>query len=475
MVRKEGGQALLLVLIILAIGTLMIVPALRLTQTSLQSIQIITRHNKGLYVAGAAQEVIMWMLYYGTLTDNMTLDGDSVSFTVDVCDAVVAATVTMRAVENESGVILASDYTLLPQKTVTPDIMTQQSSATLEYTIELKQVSSNTTEKLSYIYDILPTALFTGNDLSDFYEIDSSYISTDGDTWIQIPDPSFIRYQGGQIQLRWPASGNFTDTSFTDIAVADSHYLKFKAYANSPNQDAVYCNWVIIQVGDTPTPSGPQAAVVVGDPNQDRDLCSEGGVFNVWKTSFPEIIPPLVETYVTYTVYITNMSSNTQRIGLIEDILPPGFAYVEEDAIITDGNGDNVSILQAYSYTDEYNGVDRVKTWWQSGNEDEDQLTSNGWGMAAGENITLTFRALATQGVSGSYFNEIFVYDQGGASMPTIFEDIGIVGGYSTYSWNSGIVIVPAYDSETSSEGENVTVNFGLDPGGVTINSWVIK
>ncbi len=95
--------------------------------------------------------------------------------------------------------------------------------------------------------------------------------------------------------------------------------------------------------------------------------------------------------------------------------------------------------------------------------------------MATGENITFTFHALATQGVSGSYFNEVFVFDQGGAGLPTIFEEIGLVGGYSTYSWNSGTVIVPAYDSEATAGGENITANFGLDINGITINSWQIK
>lgn len=138
-------------------------------------------------------------------------------------------------------------------------------------------------------------------------------------------------------------------------------------------------------------------------------------------------------------------------------------------------NSDNYSILEAYTESKTYNGVPRQKAFWQLGNEPEDQLTQNGWQMAAGENITLSFRALATQGVSGSYFNEVFVIDEGGTKMSTIFSELGIPEQFSTYSWNSGTVIVPAYDSETSADGENITANFGLDPGGVTINSWVIK
>lgn len=475
MPKKEKGYALILVLIFLMVGALTIVPMLRFTYTSLKQVRIVTSHNKGLFTADAAQHLVMWKLLRGGLTANFTDNGDMVSFSLTLCDTIVDVSVIMRAVENESGVVLATDYTMIPLKTVSPDFMNKSSSATLEYIIEIKQVSSNTTANLEYIYDILPKDLFSGNSLENFYELGSSKISIDGFSWDPIPDPSFDVIQN-QRRLRWPASGNFTDASFKEIAVTDSHYLKFKAKANSPNQNGVNCNWVVAQVGEIPTPSGPQAALLVGDPNLDRDLCSEDGVFNTWKTSYPEIIPPLVSTTVTYTIYITNMSSNSQRIGLIEDILPPGFTYSDEyEAYIINGAGANTSVLPAYYETRTYNGVERQRAWWQSGNNPGDQLTANGWNMAAGENITLTFRAVAEQGVSGSYYNEVLVFDQGGASLPTIFEDIGIVGGYSTYSWNSGTVIVPAFDSSTTSEGENITANYGLDANGITINSWHIR
>ena len=479
MLKNERGQLLIITLIILAIGSVLIVPVLRLNQTALRLSSIVTTQNKGIFAADSAQTIAMWKLLRGGLTDNMTLDGDKVNFTVTTCDIIANVSVTMRAVENESGVVLSADYTMLPMKTVSPSYMDKSiSNFTLEYIIELKQVSSNNTASLEYIYDILPKGLFSGNSLDDYYELGSSYTSLDGTNWTSIPDPSSVDSgYGGQVRLRWPASGNFTDTAFKEIGVAASHYLKFNALADSPNQNTVHCNWAVIQVGEIPTPSGPQAAVLVGDPDLDPDLCSADGVFNVWKTSFPEIIPPLVETAVTYTVYITNTSNNVQRIGRIEDVLPPGFTYLPEAAYIIKGDGDNLTILQGYSANSTYNGIVRQSAWWQNGQEaDGDQLTNNGWQMAGGENITLTFRALATQGVSGSYFNEVFVTDIGGTGVSSIFTDIGLEGGsYSTYSWNSGTVIVPAYDSETTSGGENITANSGLDINGITINSWQVK
>ena len=195
MLKKEKGQLLIITLIILAIGSVIIIPILRLNITSLRLSSTVSAQNRGLFVADSAQTIAMWKLLRGGLTDNMTLDGDSVSFTVTTCDVIANITVTMRAVESESGVILATDYTMLPQKTVSPSYMNTSTTATLEYTIEMKQVSSNNTAKLEYIYDILPAALFSGNSLGDFYQLGSSYISTDGLNWTPISDPSYTSYQ----------------------------------------------------------------------------------------------------------------------------------------------------------------------------------------------------------------------------------------------------------------------------------------
>ena len=57
--RRQKGQAFILVLILLAVGSLLTVPALRLTSTSLKSSQVVTRQVKALYAADAAQEYVI--------------------------------------------------------------------------------------------------------------------------------------------------------------------------------------------------------------------------------------------------------------------------------------------------------------------------------------------------------------------------------------------------------------------------------
>jgi len=122
--KREAGQAFILVLILLAIGALVVVPALRLTTTVLQSNQAITQRNKGLYACEAAQEKILWMLYNdidGVVSETLLADGDSISFTVDVCGTTVYAGITMRATEGLGGITLATEHVIKPTKTVDPD------------------------------------------------------------------------------------------------------------------------------------------------------------------------------------------------------------------------------------------------------------------------------------------------------------------------------------------------------------------
>jgi Tfp pilus assembly protein PilX len=64
MMRRKGesGQAFIMLLIILAIGTLLVVPAMNLTSTSLKSSEIVYDEVRSLYAADGAQEYVLWKL-----------------------------------------------------------------------------------------------------------------------------------------------------------------------------------------------------------------------------------------------------------------------------------------------------------------------------------------------------------------------------------------------------------------------------
>lgn len=459
---KEAGQAFILVLIILAIGAVLIIPALRFTNTGLQSSQIISRKNTGLYAAEAAQQKIMWMLFRGTLAGNLT-SNEPMSFTVDVCGAIVNATIVMRVVESKEGIILAGDDTIMVSKTVSPSSVPDnyRNDRLFTYEIELEQVSSNTTASLEAIYDILPSA-FGKQDI--IYKTGSSEISIDGGEWQDIDDP-LKEELSDQLRLRWPSTGSF-DSTFGQFEPAQVNKLRFVIFSDMKNDNIVACNWVVIKVGDRYTLSGPQAPITVGTPAA-LGGCSSDGLFETYKESYPKIIPPLVETIVTYDIHIRNMDGMTRSIVQIDDFLPPGFKYILDST-------SNLTDMAPHSENQTYNGVTRQHIWW-----DQDQLTASGMQVAAGDNVTLTFRALAIQGISGSYYNEVMVTPKNVPS-PTSFTTIDPDYEWSlafsqTYSWNTGTVIVPAFDSETESDGETVQANLALSPLGVTINSWQVK
>ncbi|MFC1939667.1 hypothetical protein ACFLXO_03150 [Chloroflexota bacterium] len=466
--KREAGQVFLLVLIMLAIGSLMIVPALRLTYTTLESASIIGGRNKGLYAAEATQQIVMWKLYYGDLMEELGFEPglNTVHFPVDVCGTTANVTVVMRAVEMAGGVILATDHKILPTKTVEPATAASSSSVgPFTYTVALKQVSSNITDGLDVVYDIMSEE-FKGK-ASNLYVAGSSYISTDNISWQQIGDPK-TNYSSNSL-LRWPATGDFT-APFRDFYPGQTKYLKFDLSGPFNHDDIVVCNWVVVKTGDIFSLSTPQASLSVGNP-PDPDECEDSGLFTVDKVSDPTVIPPDQPTEVTYTVTVTNMAGSTNRIIQIDDYLPPGFVYMTE----YDPTGD-ITVMPPYSEYATLNGVERQHLWWQAGGEEGDQLLANGVTIAAGASMTLTFVALAEQGISGNYYNEVVVIPAT-APPPGPFDDLEDEGfdqaDYGeSYSWSTGVVTVPAYDSQAQSEGETVDASMSVQPDTVTILSW---
>jgi hypothetical protein len=239
------------------------------------------------------------------------------------------------------------------------------------------------------------------------------------------------------------------------------------------DKDRVFYNWVLLKLGDIDTLSGPQAPITVGDGTN-----PEGGLLETSKTANPEIIQPGVETPVEYTIIINNLDDETHHIQEITDYLPPGFAYStnigppaepEPYAVyhpdstlpsgITTSNPNEITILTKEG------AEDRYRLYWEF---------SPAVSIASGETLTLTFWALASREVSGSYYNEFVVIPS--TPIPSIFQpddmDVTYDDFNATYSWNSGAVIVPAYDTSSDADGITIDSNMALILGGITITSW---
>jgi len=501
MKKKQAGQAFILVLILLAIGALLVVPSLRLTGTILSSTQTLTTRTKGLYACEAAQEQVMWMLYHGDLIAELQAmkaslppeseEEPTMPIPVNVCGTDVACAVTWRAAELNEGVMLATEHTMMPTKTVIPNEVANTYTGTYLYTITLTQESIDNSEGLDRVYDVISDAFAAG----DVYVPGSTEWSYTGaeDDWHPFDDPFEEKVVKCQ-RLRWPnpATYGYADFQPDDAWGADlrhfepgeTKYLRFeiqKEFKKEQGQtiDDIYVvNWVMLKVGDVLTLSGPQAPIKVGDPAGDG--FDNNGAYQVDVEVDKDVIPPQETTPVTYTITITYTDDVPEvGVGEIIDYLPVGFIYDPDDercttttVMTTPADADpHISEVDFPVYgSDEI--ITRQKLLWNS-----DQLGSAGYKMNQGDSVTLEITVLAKQGISGNYYNEVIVHPN---SFPTMgdfdIKDPKMDAIYDeTYSWNSGIVIVPAYDSEASAEGVTIDTNLAYEINGIKIISWDVR
>ena len=471
--KGQSGQAFILVLILLTVGSLLIVPSLSLSSSALSNSRIVTREVEGMYAADAAQEWVMWKLTHDNLGALFTYHGQEENYQCDVCGTPVAVTIIMRALEGEGGIVLATDDAIRPTKTVSPDPIDNDALETVTYTIRLEQLSEDNSQGLDAVYDILPV-VFADSD----YEEGRSYLRVDGGSWESIPNPA-IEVSGVQVRLKWPAdydpdtgTGAFSSDSgspnyfygIRDFEVRQVKELRFEMTHEFKGEDKnrVFCNWVVLKMeGGTDTLSGPQAPLTVGSPAA-PGVCDDDGLLAVSKTSEPEIIQSGVETDIEYTITITNQDGFTHQIQEITDYLPEGFIYIGPT------NGGDITTLDPQQSLENINGVDRwVLRWADAEIEDKSIL--------AGVTKTLTFWARVTKDASGSYYNELIVIPADSA--PPIFSEIGVSSEeyYTCYSWNTGATLVPYFDARADSGDVAIDSNIAVILGINAFKSWQVK
>ena len=467
MKKKEGGQTFILVLIVLAIGALLVVPSLRLTSTSLKGSHIVTRQVKAMYAADAAQEYVQWKLTYDNYAAQFVNEGDSDNFTLEVDGTPVDVTVVMRAVASTGAIILSTDDTIRPTITVDPDTVPNDVFELFTHTIKLDHFSDNTSRGLDAIYDILPKGFEDFN-----FVMDNCTLSIDGGPPQAIPNP-LVEEEGGQVRLLWPADYNWeTETNaFSSDPLDEDHYfhgirdfqvrqvkeLSFQIWAELP-KNANHCSWVVLKPWNTL--SGPEGVITVGTP-ADPEVFGDDGLLVVTKSASPQVILPGVETDVEYTISIVNRDSETHHIDAITDYLPPEFYYSENTTTGLTTENPLQDLLTI-------NGLDRWELQWT-----HDEFPGTGAvSIASGETLNLYFWSRTTKDVSGCYYNEVLVtFD---VSVPTIFSNIGVTleDWTTTFSWNTGTVIVPSYDTRAEAGDMTIDSSIGVVTGGIFVNSW---
>jgi len=231
--------------------------------------------------------------------------------------------------------------------------------------------------------------------------------------------------------------------------------IKFQV-TGSPSVNKKCYNWVLLNVEDVDTLSGPIAPITTG-----TGAGQEGGLLNVTKVCDHEFIPPGVETELSYTISITNMETQTEQIYSITDFMPPDFEYLGPTSGLTTANP-QVTL-------ETINGLERPKLFWNF---------PTGISIASQQTKTLTFRAKATKDVSGTYYNEVVVvnkYPLSGSIYCPPDMDVDSSDFLQNYSWNTGAVVVPAYDTSSESEGITINTNMALILGGITISSYQVR
>ncbi|MFC2003802.1 hypothetical protein ACFLV4_07700 [Chloroflexota bacterium] len=461
MMRKgEIGQAFIWVLILLTVGSLTLVPGLGFAFTSLKNTQIADRNVRSLYLAEAAQEYVLWQLSYGDLGNQLVSGGDTAVVPVDICGGSAEVLVVLRAVETQGAVVFATEHVIKPTLTVSPATVENDTDNAHTYTLNLEQLSPDTSQGLDAIYHLLPR----GFDEDDYVE-GSSQIRYGNGPWETIDDPDG-QSLGGMVRLQWPATYVWDDDTetgtdgfispFSDFQVREIKELKFTMDGRL-GKNETHPSWVVLKPWDTLT--GAAGLIIVGSP-ADPDVM-EGGMIQSEATTNPPAINPGEYTEIEYTIHMTNYDKETLGMEEIRMWLPPEFEYFPGTTTGVTTDDPLIDILNL-------NGLDR---WFLNWTDDELPPVS----IASGATETLTFMTWADINDSGTYFAELMVFPS--KPVPTLLDRIGVSAEeyVANYSWNTGGIVVPHYDSQATAGEVVIDTNFGWISGQLNVLSWHLE
>ncbi|MFC1916191.1 DNRLRE domain-containing protein [Chloroflexota bacterium] len=138
--KREQGQALILVLILLAMGALVIVPVLQMADVNLKARMVYGHSIKVDYTAEASTEYALWKLRWDPgFAASLPFGVPSDPLYVTLNGITASSIITAEATEVLSGIGLI-DHQIQPTKTVTPTTAVPGIPTTFTYTITLERL-----------------------------------------------------------------------------------------------------------------------------------------------------------------------------------------------------------------------------------------------------------------------------------------------------------------------------------------------
>ena len=434
---SERGYALILVLILLAVGALLIYPTLRFAFTSGKLKQLHSTMLMEQYAVGAAAEHAMWKLQYGGGTAELTTENDTLEYSLDINGITTDVTIMMRIETQLSGQDLAhDDFKVKPWSEVSP-ATSNPGNHTFDYTINMQQLDTDpATGYIDEVWDMLPPGFeyVAGSSVHEGSPISDPTVSY---------DPEFDVYT-----LKWEFQPAITFDTYGQVRT-----LTFQAQANVKNNER-YTNEVALKPNDER--AGKSAPIVVGNPPYSG---SAGGMVQILAESDPLIAIPNVTTDFELTLNFTNVDIGPHGIDEIKTVLAPGFSYV------SGSSGQFPSNMTTDEPTVDVLPDGREELKW-------DTFPVKPVPLDVDETLTQQFETVATLAEAGTNYVEVFIkLNSPAAYGPELLPGTADQG----YSWQSGPVIVPQYDVLGDAPVLSGWGNVIPGGAGVSLESWHVE
>jgi len=426
--KRECGQAFILVLILLSVGALVIVPTLRLSSDTLKSSQVYVQFSNEDYAADAATEYGLWRLNWETgYASSLPIGVESPPFYITLNGVTANTTITPQATPGDElgGQDLMKDkihYQVV--KGVSPQTANVSEPKEFLYTVNIRCYDPDAANPAVYLEEII-------DNLASGLEYVPASTGWDEEEWGIAPFEPEAKWKDKDAEQFWELKWKFKDSSpplpsneGVEFEYGETKSMSFRASTDGLDE-GVYGNDIEVKPSEKNL-GAFQAPIIVGDPEY---IEVPRGFLDISKTVDKEIIYPNEPTTVTYTVTLTNVDVVPVLIKELTDWLPssgiddkdsPGvFRYVDNSttANITHVDLTTTEVPLPDTYPDAKNileekwkgGLDELRWELKWKLENHEDARFDPIMLQPGEVVAMMFSANATLEASGIYFDEFLV------------------------------------------------------------------